>query len=234
MSEYEGLGRRLSVIFGALLLIAVVIPWVGGAVASRGAAVSEAASLGTLPTPVAASDDPLAEAGQFELAHTDFGVDPSVPDASGRTLDSFYRLRAYPGAPPAIPHPVAEQVARTQDCGVCHTAGGYAPRFSAYAPVTPHAEFVNCMQCHVEVEQTSLFRESDWTPRSRPGIGGEALAGSPPPIPHELQMRERCAACHSGPAAVEEVRTTHPERVYCQQCHVRQVDEGVFLRGVGR
>jgi hypothetical protein len=33
-------------------------------------------------------------------------------------------------------------------------------------------------------------------------------------------MRENCAACHTGPAAREEIRTTHPERIRCRQCHV--------------
>jgi cytochrome c-type protein NapB len=45
------------------------------------------------------------------------------------------------------------------------------------------------------------------------------MPGSPPPIPHALQMRENCRACHAGPGAVAELRTTHPERVTCRQCH---------------
>jgi cytochrome c-type protein NapB len=32
-------------------------------------------------------------------------------------------------------------------------------------------------------------------------------------------MRENCRACHAGPGAVAELRTTHPERVSCRQCH---------------
>ena len=44
-------------------------------------------------------------------------------------------------------------------------------------------------------------------------------AGSPPPIPHALQMRENCLACHAGPGAVLEIRSTHPERWNCRQCH---------------
>jgi cytochrome c-type protein NapB len=45
------------------------------------------------------------------------------------------------------------------------------------------------------------------------------MPASPPPIPHALQMRENCRACHAGPGAVAELRTTHPERVTCRQCH---------------
>ena len=38
-------------------------------------------------------------------------------------------------------------------------------------------------------------------------------------------------ACHGGPAAVEEIRTTHPERGNCRQCHVPAVtEEEVFTR----
>ena len=43
---------------------------------------------------------------------------------------------------------------------------------------------------------------------------------SPPVIPHKTFMRENCTACHTGPAAREEIRTPHPERARCRQCHV--------------
>jgi hypothetical protein len=32
-------------------------------------------------------------------------------------------------------------------------------------------------------------------------------------------MRENCRACHAGPGAVDVLRTTHPQRVSCRQCH---------------
>ncbi|KPJ88793.1 MAG: hypothetical protein AMS18_13120, partial [Gemmatimonas sp. SG8_17] len=51
-------------------------------------------------------------------------------------------------------------------------------------------------------------------------VGGRLNPISPPTIPHRLLMRENCIACHSGPAAREEIRTAHPERVRCTQCHV--------------
>ena len=50
--------------------------------------------------------------------------------------------------------------------------------------------------------------------------GDRATAGAPPRIPHRLLMRENCVACHDGPAAREEIRTDHPERDRCRQCHV--------------
>ncbi len=50
--------------------------------------------------------------------------------------------------------------------------------------------------------------------------GDRATAGAPPRIPHRMLMRENCVACHDGPGAREEVRTSHPERWRCRQCHV--------------
>ncbi len=54
---------------------------------------------------------------------------------------------------------------------------------------------------------------------------------APPVIPHQLLMRENCAACHTGPAAREEIRCTHPERVRCAQCHVEATTTVEFVRG---
>ena len=51
-----------------------------------------------------------------------------------------------------------------------------------------------------------MFRGTTFTRMPAPEIDGAALPGSPPPIPHDLQMRSNCLACHAGPAAVREVR----------------------------
>jgi len=56
-----------------------------------------------------------------------------------------------------------------------------------------------------------------------PWKGSRATVGAPPRIPHALQMRGECLACHAGPGARVELRTTHPERVRCRQCHVPEV-----------
>ncbi|RMH73123.1 MAG: cytochrome C [Gemmatimonadetes bacterium] len=137
-----------------------------------------------------------------------------------RTLDTFYDLRAYPGAPPVIPHElINEQSYGGKSCLPCHENGGYVPRFNAYAPVTPHPEMINCRQCHVAVKTKDTFKESNWVTIIPPPINQEAMTGSPPPIPHGLQMRENCLACHAGPAAPTEIRTSHPERINCRQCH---------------
>ena len=52
---------------------------------------------------------------------------------------------------------------------------------------------------------------------------------APPVMPHSAFMRENCLACHSGPAAREEIRTPHPERPRCGQCHVQQVTRDLFV-----
>ena len=52
-------------------------------------------------------------------------------------------------------------------------------------------------------------------------IAGIGMApASPPTIPHTLQLRENCLACHGGAASRVEIRTSHPERPRCRQCHV--------------
>ena len=148
----------------------------------------------------------------------------------GRTLDYFYSLRAYDGAPPSIPHPVNDRDTLTGgNCLECHRHGGFTPEFKAYAPVVPHPEMLNCRQCHNPQEGTSPFRASTWT-KALPQRGISHLPGGPLVIPHSLHMRENCLACHTGPHAVEEIRTTHPERINCLQCHVESLTHEVWVR----
>ena len=139
-----------------------------------------------------------------------------------RTLSNFYKRRAYPGAPPKIPHEVQPDMAGGNNCLTCHDNGGYVAKFSAYTPLTPHPGMENCRQCHVPETTETLFQETDWKTFDPPEIGRSALHGSPPPIPHSLQLRENCLACHGGAAAVREIRSSHPERINCRQCHVKQ------------
>lgn len=150
---------------------------------------------------------------------------------SGRNLKRYYKLRAYIGAPPVIPHSVESQTATGRLCLTCHAKGGYVPKYKAYAPITPHPQFLNCQQCHVAQNTEKLFRPTDWKTVSPPKLGRSALPDSPPSIPHGLQMRENCLACHAGPAAVFEIRTPHPGRTNCLQCHVtHQKGETLQLR----
>lgn len=200
--------------------------------------------------PVVAEATPTlpTEAGMYARVSraAEYASMPTEPNRR-RTLAVYYARRAYPGAPPVIPHPVDEREAFGKACLSCHGSGGWAPRFEAYAPVTPHPEMISCRQCHVPLTLPSPPQGeraaaaptlaasggegrvrgpgtvrgsvSEWQATKPPRLHGSAMPGSPPPIPHALQMRENCRACHAGPGAVAELRTTHPERVTCRQCH---------------
>jgi cytochrome c-type protein NapB len=178
-------------------------------------------------------------------------------EAHPRTLRTFRYLRAYPGAPPSIPHELTADEFRTGTCKTCHERGGYSKRFTAYVPVTPHPGSAPCLQCHVGGDDGMAVSLVSLDPNRRcqpcHGVGGgpqadvqamlerrieawpqlapKAPGRTPPPIPHDLQSRGNCLACHTGPAAVAEVRTTHPERADCRQCHVApDPDAGGFTR----
>jgi len=139
-----------------------------------------------------------------------------------RNLNSFYELRQYPGSPPIIPHNVPPSFSgSTGECLACHGRGGYDAKQQAYAPVTPHPENENCYQCHVPRRTEELFVGTNWLSISPPPLGrSQQMGGSPPPISHSLQLREDCIACHTGPAAVAEIRVEHGSRGNCRQCHV--------------
>jgi cytochrome c-type protein NapB len=145
-------------------------------------------------------------------------------DSGGRTLADFYSLRQYPGSPPRIPHPVDLTFSgKETDCLSCHAKGGYSQEFGKFVPVTPHPENTLCYQCHVPVTTEEKFVETNWKSISPPLLGRPFLGGSPPPIPHTLQLRENCIACHTGPGAVAEIQVTHAARGNCRQCHVPAV-----------
>jgi nitrate reductase (cytochrome), electron transfer subunit len=201
-----------------------------------------------------------AEADVFRLMAADIAAGATGAPRAGaraRTLAAFRTLRAYPGAPPRIPHALAPEEFRGTTCNTCHERGGYSARFEAYAPITPHPEFRNCLQCHAaddgavgvavrgrafngDAAATRSPRASaaplvalDWKTTSWPSTNLRAMDGSPPAIPHTLELRGNCLACHGGPAAVAEVRTTHPERANCRQCHVPatyDVEDEAFTR----
>jgi nitrate reductase (cytochrome), electron transfer subunit len=164
--------------------------------------------------------------------------------AHPRTLATFHALRAYPGAPPRIPHGLTAEELRTAECNTCHERGGYSQRFGTYVPVTPHPEWTACLQCHVgndAVMGVALPSEDpdatcrqchapgvisrqrpmpEWRPAAWLNPSGRGAGGSPPPIPHPPDLRGNCLACHSGPGAVSEIRTGHSERANCRQCHI--------------
>lgn len=150
-------------------------------------------------------------------------------DSTGRTLSEYYSRRQYPGSPPEIPHPVEVHGARLE-CLTCHAKGGWTETLKRMTPLTPHPELISCEQCHVSLRADALFSETDWQSISPPRLGRSHLPGAPPPIPHDLQMRGNCIACHVGPGAVGAIRVQHPSRGDCRQCHVPDVYREPFTR----
>jgi cytochrome c-type protein NapB len=133
--------------------------------------------------------------------------------------------RAYDGAPPAIPHDAA-----VGTCVTCHDNDGAVIDGVGIAPAAPHGDEAavgamrRCRQCHVPRQVQTLLVASRFAGLPQGAWKGRrASPGAPPAIPHTLQLREQCAACHAGNASRVEVRTTHPERIRCRQCHVPEV-----------
>lgn len=150
--------------------------------------------------------------------------------ATERTLAEYYSRRQYPGAPPIIPHKVEEADLAPMDCLTCHAKGGWTDELKRNTPITPHPEQVACRQCHVRPGNVEVFVGTDWASVATPRLGRADLPGAPPPIPHELQMRGNCIACHVGPGAVATIRVEHPSRGNCRQCHVATVTAALFKR----
>jgi nitrate reductase cytochrome c-type subunit len=146
---------------------------------------------------------------------------PPAP-AVARSTAERANGRAYDGAPPTIPHDAAIGA-----CVTCHDSDGTVIDGVGVAPASPHGDDAaagnmrRCRQCHVPTEAHPSFVASGFTGLPQgPWLGRRATPGAPPTIPHTLQLREHCAACHSGLAVRAEIRTTHPERTRCRQCHV--------------
>jgi cytochrome c-type protein NapB len=91
--------------------------------------------------------------------------------------------------------------------------------------IRDHSADAVCRQCHVPGATAPTFVPVQWQAAAWPATNQRAMDGSPPLIPHSFQLRTNCVACHAGPAAVEEIRTTHPERANCRQCHVPAAQE---------
>ena len=205
---------------GILSALMLAVVFTGGNMLLSGIGAARQRPTGEGETPSLASETGVFRLSPHALEYPK--QEATAPARPGsRTLKAFYERRAYAGAPPVIPHRLLNPSAwGGASCLSCHRDGGYTPEFKAMTPVTPHPELAACVQCHVpQQEAAGLFRGSTFTRMQAPEINGSALPGSPPPIPHDLQMRSNCLACHAGPAAVNELRIDHPERVNCRQCH---------------
>ncbi len=161
------------------------------------------------------------EKGQAVFASYDWISEDYLEGTStGRTLSEYYSRRQYPGSPPFIPHKVEEPDLAPIECLTCHARGGWTAELKKNTPLTPHPEQEACRQCHITLTEAQLFVETDWMSVAPPRLGRASLPGAPPPIPHALQMRGNCVACHVGPGTVAAIRVEHPSRGNCRQCHV--------------
>ena len=248
----EALPGRLFLIGVSAVLMLLAVWALDYVVAKRSAdAVLEPSALRLAAEPPIAAEANVFRTQSRDLAQSS---DPARRrPAHPRTIATYRSLRAFPGAPPRIPHGLTADEFRGTGCNTCHQRGGFSVRFDAYAPVTPHPEFTECLQCHTPrdalvgvtlprgdpdarcrqchtpgVAQAS-FSALDWQPLAWPRLNQSALPGSPPVIPHDLQLRSNCLTCHLGVSAVAEIRTPHPERAICRQCHVAP-DAAVFVR----
>ena len=147
-----------------------------------------------------------------------------------RTLEEYYARRQYIGSPPFIPHKLEDNDGAEMACLTCHAQGGWTAELKRHTPVTPHPEHTACQQCHVPEADLAPFVSLDWVSVQPPRLGRAHLPGGPPPIPHDLQMRGDCIACHVGPGAVTAIRVQHPMRGNCRQCHVPDLYPGLFQR----
>ena len=210
--------RRLGLILLAVAVMVAAVVTIGESLRSPS---HGAGHLGVLER-VEAATRPAAPAHDPQM--------PAAPGTVRRTLASHYALRAYHGAPPAIPHAVEPAYDRSQRCNVCHLKGGFVEKFNAYTPLTPHPHYANCLQCHAQRVSMDEYVALDWRAPPPPDLARPALPGNPPPMPHGLFLRQACLSCHAGPAAVAEVRTGHPERLNCLQCHVPRNPVAAFER----
>ncbi|MBK1879888.1 nitrate reductase cytochrome c-type subunit [Pelagicoccus mobilis] len=142
--------------------------------------------------------------------------------------------RAYDGSPPIVPHPIDQWSA--DSCMQCHER---AVRIGdVVAPAMSHPAYTSCTQCHVSGKGLgSRWNASDFDLHTgnrfggyhQPEFGERAYPDAPPTIPHNVHMRQNCMSCH-GELGTSPIRTSHPERQSCVQCHVPggKVDEMNF------
>ncbi len=146
--------------------------------------------------------------------------DPVVltEQAKAAALAGRAKRRAFDGAPPGVPHPIDEQSAAS--CLSCHQAGMKLE--GRTASVMSHQKHTSCTQCHVPMAgrpgAAKQGRANSFVGLPSAESGPRAWQGAPPAVPHPVFMRENCASCH-GLTGAEGLRTTHPERASCLQCH---------------
>ncbi|MCA9564922.1 MAG: nitrate reductase cytochrome c-type subunit, partial [Myxococcales bacterium] len=140
--------------------------------------------------------------------------------------DSHRRNRAFDGAPPTVPHSI-DSIDATQ-CVACHYDGVVLD--GQIARPMSHPYLTNCTQCHTTGLPYGGSAALTWTnpapENNHEGLlwsqrGERAWIGAPPTLPHPVWMRQRCDSCH-GATGRPGLRTSHPARQNCLQCHAPQ------------
>jgi len=143
----------------------------------------------------------------------------------GQALLERSSRRAFDGAPPVVPHPIPQD--SSASCLACH-GPGLAVK-DRVASKMSHAQYTSCTQCHVPAGglglpmiETALqepIAGNQFLGVTLPLKGSRASPQAPPTIPHSTLMRSDCMSCH-GPRGLFGLRTPHPDRQSCVQCHV--------------
>ena len=232
--------RRFGHIVGAVLIAVGFTGYFVGlnpsatGVVDAHAAMEPSAAITSSEIPVALSyremaDHDLSANAGFLSRLPSRAVDPNelfipvllTPERRHEAVEHRAERRAFSGAPPVVPHQIDHR--DTHACLVCHSQGMKVG--SVVAPKMSHQVLANCTQCHVESTNLDLppndrlrVGASRFEGMASPGPGERAWPGAPPIIPHTTWMRENCASCH-GLIAQQGLRTSHPWRYNCTQCH---------------
>lgn len=229
-----GIDRRAWLVIGAAVVTVAAAGFMGGAhpyrpppapgiepVASGSAANAPVPSYGDLAGSRRGPNEGMYVAAFDQLAPGLLPAPerPATEDERRATIEARRARRAFDGAPPQIPHAIDQQ--RFPSCLTCHESGALLA--GRRAPVMSHQRMDNCVQCHVVAEAPKPLAldappPNDFVGLETSGSGPRAWAGAPPQIPHTTFMRENCASCH-GPGGAHGIRTSHPYRQSCNQCH---------------
>jgi len=247
MSEHADVGegrRRAAVIITALVVVGIAI--IGFVTGTRMRPYEVSGELEPYVEPERHADDPVPAARSYgELRDTPRGRGsgwtedvlalnaalPGITDAVELTgTDKRQALlqradrRAYTGAPPTIPHMIRQDSA--PECLACHEDG--LKLGERLAPKRPHDAFTSCTQCHVTaitpmpggmaLPEDPRAVDNSFSGLPSPTRGPRAWTIAPPQIPHRTFMKERCASCH-GVGGRNAIRSSHPWRQSCTQCH---------------
>ncbi|QRK04409.1 nitrate reductase cytochrome c-type subunit [Archangium violaceum] len=165
----------------------------------------------------------MYEGAIASLSEEAFPVKPLPVATSEQRAEAVARRkthRAYDGAPPTIPHEIDQR--EVPGCLACHGDG--MKLGNRVAPRISHPPYQSCTQCHVVGESPRPLAPYKDVPANGfvgldpTGKGARAWPGAPPTMPHPTHMRNECSSCH-GPQGLAGLRTSHPERQNCQQCH---------------